>query len=165
MRVAAQATTPASPTFLSTRGSLPSGVPVPAPAGAAAKTERIQTVCTDHLRWAQRTLECYEGWAPGSSIALPVGVQGPIGPSGWMEPRIRDALLLRLFPGSLILSLGTITVPLLGHRCTPLPSLIRGPGAQWDRRCPTAAAAQIKGILPFVDLLGHGSGISTRSQR
>lgn len=161
-----QATTPAAPALLSARGSLPAGAPGPAPARAAAKAERVQTIGPDHLRWAKGALECYEWWAPGLSTAPPVGVKGPVGPSGWLEPRAMDALLLGLFPGSLVLSLGAITVSPLGHWSTPLPSMIGGPGVQWEGRCPAAAAssstaaAQIKGILPFIDHLGHGSGIS-----
>jgi hypothetical protein len=161
--VAAQATTPASPALLSTRGSLPAGVPGSAPAGAAANAEWVQTIGPDHLCWAQGALECYKRWAPGPSTALPVGVQGPIGPSGRLKPRARAALLLGLFPGSLILNFGAITVSPLGHRSAPLPSMVGGPGAQWNGGCP-ATAAQIEGVLPFVDRLGHGSGISTGSQ-
>lgn len=161
--MAAQATTPASPALLSTRGSLPAGVPGPAPAGAAADAEWVQTIGPDHLRWAQGALECYERWAPGPSAAPPIGVQGPIGPSRWLKPRARDAMLLGLFPGNLILSFGAITVSPLGHRSSPLPSMVGGPGAQWNGGGP-AAASQIKGVLPFVDRLGHGSGISSRSQ-
>lgn len=163
--MAAQATAPAAPALLSARGSLPTGVPGPAPAGAAAKAERVQTVGPDHLRWAQRALECHQGWAPGPSAAPPVGVHGPIGPSGWLEPRARAVLLLGLFPGSLVLSFGAVSVSPLGHLRAPLPpSMVGGPGSQWDGGCP-AAAAQIEGILPFVDRLGHGSGIRWVNQK
>lgn len=158
--MAAQATAPASPALLSARGSLPTGVPGAAPVATAARANRVQTVGSDHLHWAQGAMGCRQRWAPGLSAASPVGVHRPIGPPGLLVPWARAMLLLGLFPGGLILSFGAITVPPLGHLRAPLPSMVEGPSAQWNGGCP-AASAQIEGIFPFVDRLGHGLRIST----
>lgn len=153
----AQAATPAAPALLPAWGPRPARVPGPVPAGAAAKAERVQAIHPKHLHWAMELPESWRGWAPGPSPAPPVKAHG------WLEPKARAVLLLRLLPWGPILGLGAIAVRPIVHWSALAPSMAGRPGAQGGRVCP-ATAAQVQRVFPCVEGLSHRSGSSERSR-
>lgn len=158
--MATQAAAPAPPALLPAWRSHPAGVPGPAPAGAAAEAEWRQAIHPDHLHLSRGLPECGRRRVPGPSPVPPVGIHGPRGPSGRLEPGAPAIMVLGLLPRGLILRLGAVALPPLVHRGAPAPPVAGGPAGQGGRGCPATAAAQVNRVLHIVGGLGHGSGSS-----